>query len=686
MEATVPARLVWVGPQDSQSLSEIIALADHHRRTLGFLPPAAFFQASSNGTLLAAVSSDEVAGYALYSLPRQVVRLTQLCVSERKRGSGIARMLIEAISERHSDRLAVVLKCRKDYPVNGIWPHLGFACQGEVPGRSRKRLPLALWRRDHGHPDLFSTVESLGLLRVALDVNVFLDLEMGARRQGATESLALAEDWLADQVDLVVTAELRRELMRLDSERERSRQVTAAGRYRSLSADAAAVEAVAQRIISHVARTQQIDLATDRADVSDVRHVAEAFLAGVTVMATRDDRLLRWSAAAADACGVRVMRPADVVLHVDELARAQAYRPVELEETRYRLSPVRSGAEDILAAFLNEVGGERKPQYLATVRQLLAEGRRWDRILLLSPAGEPVAFYVIGARDGELEVPLFRIKSPRLERTIARQLLFLIRDCARREGQQIIKITDPHLTSYSEMTIRDDGFLRHDGTWTGLVISACADSKAVDAVMSRVAQSVGLTMPALRPSLSPVIAAELERTLWPAKITDSDLPSYLVPIRHVWSADLFGVPRTLLPRPDNLGLSREHVYYRSPRPRVEQAPARLVWYVSGSSPNGLAAVIGCSRLEEVVRDTPAALYSTYRHLGVWSREQITRAAHNGQALALRFTDTEIFPHQIPLRRLYQLAAQDGQKLSLRSSQKISARLFAAIYQEGHQDT
>jgi hypothetical protein len=174
--------------------------------------------------------------------------------------------------------------------------------------------------------------------------------------------------------------------------------------------------------------------------------------------------------------------------------------------------------------------------------------------------------------------------------------------------------------------------------------------------------------------------------LWPAKITDSELPSYLIPIKHIWSADLFGVPKTLLPRPDKLGLSREHVYYRSPRPQVEQAPARLMWYVTDSPPNGLAAVIGCSRLEEVVRDTPTALYNAYRHLGVWPKDQITRAAHNGQALALRFTDTEIFSRQVSLRRLHQLAAQDGKKLSLRSPQKISPNLFAAIYQEGHQDT
>ena len=57
-------------------------------------------------------------------------------------------------------------------------------------------------------------------------------------------------------------------------------------------------------------------------------------------------------------------------------------------------------------------------------------------------------------------------------------------------------------------------------------------------------------------------------------------------------------------------------------------------------------------------------------------------AKNGTALALRFADTEVFPHQVTLRRLRGLASEYVQSLSLRSAEKISPSLFAAIYQEG----
>lgn len=665
-------------------LGEVIALADMNRGTLGFLPHAAFRQAASSNTLVAAIHDGHLAGYALYSLPRQVVRLTHLCVSDGFRGQGVARLLVEEISHRHADRYGIVLRCRKDYAANDLWPRLGFELQHEIPGRSKQRLPLGVWWRDHGHPDLFSTAESLGLLRVALDVNVFLDLELHDR-DGAFESRPLADDWLVDQIQLVVTPELSRELARVTSEPERSRQSRAAQRYPRLIADPRAVEVTAQRIIDHVARRQHLDLSTDPGDISDVRHVAEAYLAGATVLATRDERLLKWSAQAIDVCGVRVMRPADVVLHVDELARAQAYRPIELQHTEYRLVPVRSGSEAELVTFLHESDGERKSQYLARVRKLLAEAPRWDRVMLRNPQGDPIAFYVGGIQDNHLDVPVFRVKNHRLEETVTRQILFLIREKARLEKCSVIRITDPSLSRSSELAIREAGFIKHGESWAGFVIRACADAATVDALAAEAAQTVGLRIPALRSQLSAVIAAQLERSWWPAKITDSDLPTFLILIKPTWSAELFGVPETLTPRPDRLGISREHVYYRSPRPQVEQAPGRLLWYVTGSRPDGMAAIIACSSLDEVVCDKPAALYQAFHHLGVWQREQINRAAHNGRALALRFADTEIFPRYVPLRRLRKLAAENRQPLSLRSPQKISAELFAAVYQEGHPD-
>jgi GNAT superfamily N-acetyltransferase len=675
--------VVEVQPDDRELRVQAIALGDRNKRTLGFLPHKAYEQASAAGTLLAVVEHGQVMAYALYSLPRQVIRLTHLCVSGDARGRGLAGLLIKAISERHADRFGITLKCRNDYEANSVWPHLGFEKQGEVPGRSRQRYPLSVWWRDHGHPTLFSAAESLGLVRVMLDLNVFADLESSYQRSEQRESGALVGDWLADQVDLVVSSELAAEIARHPDPAERDRQLRAARRYLTVRTEDTALDEAASQIAGLVLTDSGIDLSADPGDVSDVRHLAAAWLSGTTVIATRDERFITWSAAVAGTTGVRVMRPSDVVVQLDELARAQEYRPAQLADTQYGLTPVRARQEADVLPFMHDRKGERKSGYLAMIRGLLADGPRWNRLILRDPRDEPVAFLVTGAGAAQLTVPVLRVRGHRLEETVTRQLLFYLRKQACAAGRNVIRITDPALADSAARAIREEGFVRDHDSWVGFTIQACGTAAAVDEQLGRAASDAGLQVPSLREGLSAAIAADLERTLWPAKITDSGLPSFLIPIRPEWSSELFGVPAMLIPRSSTLGISREHVYYRSPRPRVVTVPARLLWYASGAGKDsGVGAVIACSRLEEVIAARPAELHQRFRHLGVWRQDQVTGAARNGIALALRFADTEIFPRRVPLRRLQKLASQFGRKQSLRSATRISPQLFTAVYQEG----
>src|ERR1022692_2956954 len=144
-----------------------------------------------------------------------------------------------------------------------------------------------------------------------------------------------------------------RGLPRMPEGPEKSSQHRAARNYHCLAVDARAASMLARRITEKVLEDQAVDLSADPADQSDVRHVAEASLAGVTVLATKDERFQKWAAGAVAETGVRVMHPSDVILAVDELARAQAYQPLQLQDTRYRLVPVRAGTEEELLTFLH---------------------------------------------------------------------------------------------------------------------------------------------------------------------------------------------------------------------------------------------------------------------------------------------------------------------------------------------
>jgi ribosomal protein S18 acetylase RimI-like enzyme len=100
------------------------------KRTLGFLPDQGFLDRARKGTLLAALSDDQLLGYVLYDLPGHQVKIVHLCVAPEAQRSGIARRLIEDVSQKHEDRQRIVLSCRYDYEATAVWEALEFRPQG----------------------------------------------------------------------------------------------------------------------------------------------------------------------------------------------------------------------------------------------------------------------------------------------------------------------------------------------------------------------------------------------------------------------------------------------------------------------------------------------------------------------------------------------------------------------------
>jgi hypothetical protein len=136
----------------------------------------------------------------------------------------------------------------------------------------------------------------------------------------------------------------------------------------------------------------------------------------------------------------------------------------------------------------------------------------------------------------------------------------------------------------------------------------------------------------------------------------------------------------MLARQDALGLSREHVYYRSPDGTTPHAPSRLLWYMSGTgrtTPQA-AAVVACSHLEAVVTGSPAELHSRFRHLGVWDERQVRQVAKKGLVQALVFTNTEVFLRLITRQHLRRLGGNRVPYGPLR----IPSDLFTTIYRTG----
>lgn len=675
------------GTQD-ELIDQAIALGDRHTKRLGLMTPPAYRGMAGDGGLLVAVEGEVVIGYALFGLPKRSahVRLAHLCVADEHRGKGAARLLIGEIRQRYPQRLGIRAKCRRDYGLSGMWTSLGFVPRGEVKGRGRDGETLDAWWLDLGHPDLFTEVESDALLTVAVDHGVFTDVRGRASESESNESQTLDAEWLSDLLELAYTPQLVRDVRAIDDGAERQHQRTALYRLRQLSPSVDGVAERRDRLLT-AAREAQLELSDDVLHRS-LQYVAETSCAGLQVLATRDQWLKTLTDVAWDVARVRIVEPSVVTLHVDELRQAQVYRPADLMGTEFRSGEVEPGAEDELVAFFGQTGTDSGSAFAVRLRALHDDTVVWHRELLRDGQGRPVALYVWGLDGRTLTVPMLRTSEHPLEETLVRQVLFLLKRQGRECAADFVHIADPTPSPAAKAAAGDDGFFPHGTGLTALLVDVCGTAAEVESTTGRITRDLETGEPELQPGLSAEVASAVERAWWPAKIIDSRLPSFEVPIEPHWSTELFNVPPTLLPRKDLLGISREHVYYRSPGRRGESVPARLLWYVSlGTSKQEGQMIIGSSRLDEVVIDTPEALFARFEHLGVYGLREIQAVATAGRAMALRFSDTEIFPRPVRRKRLDSLAQGLGLAYSPPMSlRKISNVLFQAVYQEGHRRT
>ena len=117
-------------------LDAVDELMKRYGSTLGFLPLAAIKDYLQKECVLGAKTQDgRLVGYLMYAANRDRFRIAQLCVSEARRGQGVARQLLEALKASASTQKIVTLRCRNDYLAHRMWPKLGFVPIDESPGR-----------------------------------------------------------------------------------------------------------------------------------------------------------------------------------------------------------------------------------------------------------------------------------------------------------------------------------------------------------------------------------------------------------------------------------------------------------------------------------------------------------------------------------------------------------------------
>lgn len=649
------------------------------------LTPEAWRDYARRGQILAALDPETSAllGYSAYRLPRSEVVLAHLAIDPASRGRGVARAIVDELSRRYGNRAGIAARCRRDYPANAMWPHLGFVALGDRPGRSQAGHLLTYWWRDHGQPDLL-TWQSSGpsILPVIIDANVFVDLHGSSPGEMAANTQLLLTS-VSDRIELLVTPEMYNEVDRVDETSERRRLKTVADTYPRVAVNLAAFNAARKSLLDSLTWQPSSDQ-----DNSDVAHVAYAAAASVPALVTRDEPALRRLTSPADAQGVRMVSPQELIALLVELEDSPAYSPVALLNTGYTAAELGSGADVTLKNFLNNAAGEKSGHFTARLRRLAQERPVSTRRLYSDPQGRPIALLGMSIRDSALEVSLLRHRPSALQYTLATQVVSQLRGAAAERGLSVIRVTDPYMDPITFEALLGDGFRQVPNGAIALSVDRLTGLNELRTTVGNCASPLNeQELRALSPVFdlaskvdqgsSPEAFASLERQLRPLTVLDAPLPAWLIPIKPHFAAQLFGYPRELFPQSDELGISREHVYYRKGR-SGEAAPARIFWYVSGPQHG---EVIGQSQLAEVDDRSPSELWRSYRRLGVYTRQQVFESAVQGRVRALRFINTVLFPAPVPLSRLKQLARANRQTPQLWSASRLNTGLTADLLGE-----
>ena len=652
---------------DSPQYEQVVALGNANSKTLGHLPFAAIEQAAAKGCVLAFVEGEKVRGYALFGKRSRTsdISLTHLCVDQNSRGRGIARRLVVGIVQRNPNRAGIRVSCREDYEAHTMWPHLGFQRLGQKPGRGRDRLPLATWWRSIAARPLFDEPEPEDArMVVAIDTNVLLDI---LEQRDFPSSLALDADWVAETAELAMTEQSRSELR--DEHAGSDDFTSALEEFRTLAPSRDGWQMKLHAL--------QGNRSTARLGGGDLRVVAQAAASDADLLLSRDEGLLRQRRQIEQLTGLSLLSPDDFLLRLHAQGGEHSHQTRIIAASGMCVSTVTEMPTDAeLSVYCHDHVGERPSNLRQRLGIATAHGGRIEQ--LATDSEEPLALGAMYRNDDNVTVTLLRSAAGQRSYTAIRQMVHHLRTIAAAGGPGTIVVDDQTQPS-AEMALRDEGFRSQGSAWTAVV-------------------RTGIVGPggALPPELEQIgwdrLTADrvrhYERHAWPSKVFSGNVASYVVPIKPEYARVILGYEEPE-PRLFELHLraaaARDNVYYMSPRHFVE-APARIIWWVSGGGP--LGGMRAMSWLDEVDTGDPRRLYRKYRDRGVLDERQVLESAKQPRkgghplATALLFSRTEMFQEPVSIARARELCASmetDGYFVTIR---RIDEGTVRAFYEEG----
>lgn len=689
--------------KDNPSLLDaVIRLGDANKKYLGFYPKVAFERSSSEGKIIGAVNEDgNLLGYLLYYEAKCRAVLQHLCVDEKAQKGGVGRLLVKALQRRTKHLDGILLNCRRDFPAHDFWNKMSFVAVDEKYGRGKKAKILTTFWYDHGHPDLFmgpETQVSESMAIAVVDHNIFIDWNESTNLEG--ESDALRSDWLRENAKFVITDESFNELNRINNAEKRKAYRSFARTFEQLQYDKKESEEHLEKLKKVLGEGQKAS------DWSDLRQLAIAISGGAHFFITRDSGILKKAEDISELFGIEVSRPLDFVLYFDELIRGTEYRPERLKGSCVTIRKIgRGDIARLSELFVDHSAREGRKDLEKKIRNLYPLGSG-SIGYIYENNGETIGFIVMVAKGKVCDIPFFRIMKGRLCSTLARNIsLDIIKETVRvTNGKGICRIIDPCLNIEIINALEETGFVKSGGLIVKVNLNGIHDSNKVCEIIRELSGKEKIEENILR-SLADFIessesemvdkanAFKIERRIWPGRLKNTGLESFVVPIQPRWAMHLFDenlAKSNLFGAVPLLALNCENVYYRGAKPRVLRAPGRILWYISeDKSYQKTKSLRACSTIADVTIGPAKVLYKRFKRLGIYSWNNVVEKSHNdpeGDVMAVRFTNTELFEAIIPRKQLDTvLRKYMGTNPPLSTAVKIPNDCFCELYRMGSAD-
>lgn len=634
---------------DASRLSEVFALYRKFSGTLGNMPRGGFEEAIAKGNLIIAKDdAGHLLGYVLYRITNRMACVAHVCVRKEARGRKVANRMLDHLKQASVHLDGIKLKCRNDYDAHRFWPRMGFVARGTAVGRGCDAAAMTLWHYSHNPTDLFTDVDT-GKPKVVIDANVFFDLILPSR-PNKEMSEALTVPWIDDIVELSLTPELYNDINRSKDPAVQEISRAKATSFHEIKAGGIQVEQIADQLKRFYPDSGRLS----ERDASDIRHMAYAIAAGEKYFVTRDQGILAKAPEVLQQHDLHLLSPIELVSHLDVIQREQEYQPRRLGASTTHVQQLKATDKAVAEGAFRMHPGEKLLAFRSLLDSALADPKGCIAQVAYDGDGKPGVLIATRQQSAStLELPLLRLAAAPLATTILRNLLMNTVISAARDRAECVRLTDPRPSREVIAALEELGFTQTASGWVKLVMKGFQD---LPAVAERL-ESLGL------PNGTLETGAEIDSLgtlIWPGKLECPTITCYLIPIEAQWAEHFFDIDLAASRIPglsgirEDLHLGVEGVYYSGSNVGMK-APGIILWYVSkGSEGLGSMQVKAMSRLREVVRDTPKALFRRFSRLGVYAWKDVFAAAKedlDANLTALRFSHTELFAKPLEKEQL-----------------------------------